>query len=346
VGDYSQALAVQTAGGRSKSDEQWQTLNKLYKQAQTLNAELRNVESSLSSGALTMSELQKESRHVFRRAGPQLANSNFQVIDKNMQQYPTLIYDGPFSDHVARKTPLGLEGSQTNSDQARDISLKFIARQPNTSYIANVAGKVDGKIPFHRVDITPRPAQNGERITLGVSSQGGKVVWMLSSRSPGAAKLTVREAGDIAGRFLEDRGFKNMESTYYETRDEVAVYNYAATQGGVILYPDQIKVTVALDNGQVTGFDATNYWMAHGKRNLSQPKLTVAQAREKLSSRLEDVTPGRLALIPKTVDSEVLTYEFQGRLDKDVFLVYIDALTGEEVRLLKVIKTNNGVLTM
>lgn len=346
VGDYSQTLAVQTADGKPKGDDQWQTLNKLYKQSQTLNVELKNVESSLSDGSLTMSELKRDSRYVFRKAGPQLANTNFQTIDRNMQQYPTLIYDGPFSDHIAKKAPLGLTGSQISSDQARNISLKFIERRPNTTYIANVVGKVNGQIPFYRVDITPRPVQNGEKITLAVSTQGGKVVWMLNSRSPGAARLTVREAGDIAGRYLEDRGFDNMESTYYETRDDTAVYNYAATQGEVILYPDQIKITVSLDNGQVTGFDASNYWMAHRKRNLPQPKLTVAQAGEKLSPRLEDVTPGRLALIPKSVNNEVLTYEFQGRLDKDVFLVYIDAVTGEEVSLLKVIKTNNGVLTM
>lgn len=346
LGAYSQSLAAQTAGGSSKNDDQWQTLNKLYKQAQTLNGELRNVESSLSSGTLTLSELKRDSRYVLRRAGPQLANSNFQVIDRNMQQYPTLIYDGPFSDHIARKTPVGLEGSQVSSDQARDISLKFIERRPNTTYIANVAGTVNGRLPVYRVDISPRPAQNGEKITMGVSSRGGKVVWMLNSRSPGTAALKVREAGDIAGRFLEDRGFKDMESTYYEVRDAVAVFNYAATQGKIILYPDQIKVTVSLDNGQVVGYDAANYWMAHRARTLPQPRLTAAEARAKLSPRLEDVTPGRLALIPKTVDNEVLAYEFQGRLDKDVFLVYIDALTGEEVKLLKVIKTNNGVLTM
>ncbi|KJS69527.1 MAG: hypothetical protein JL50_01630 [Peptococcaceae bacterium BICA1-7] len=346
VGAYSQSLATQTAGGASKSDDQWQTLNKLYKQAQTLNGELRDVEANLSSGNLTLSELRRDSRYVLRRAGPQLANSNFQVIDRNMQQFPTLIYDGPFSDHIVKKTPVGLEGAQVSGDQARDIALKFIGSRPDTTYIASVAGTVNGRIPVHRVDITPRPAQNGERISMGVSSRGGKVVWMLNSRSPGAAALSVREAGDIAGSFLEDRGFKEMESTYYEVRDNLAVYNYAATQGKVILYPDQIKVTVSLDNGQVVGFDAANYWMAHNERKLPQAKLSVTQAREKLSPKLEDVTPGRLALIPKTVDSEVLTYEFQGRLEKDVFLVYIDALTGEEVKLLKVIKTNSGVLTM
>ncbi|MFZ5632349.1 MAG: germination protein YpeB [Bacillota bacterium] len=346
VGAYAQSLAVQTAGGKPKTDEQWQTLQMLYKQAGQLNAELQRVEADIASGTLAMSELRRESRWVLRRQGPQLANGSFQVIDKDMQQFPTLIYDGPFSDHLDRRKPLGLEGPQVSGDQARNTSLSFIDQRPNVTYIANVVRKDNGRIPVYRVEVTPRPVRNGEKIALGVSQQGGRVIWMLNSRNVGGTGLTAREAGDRASRFLRDRGFKDMESTYYEIRNNVAIYNFAATQGGVILYPDQIKVSVALDDGQVVGFDATGYYMSHRLRKLPEPKLTAEQARKKLSPRLKEVSPGRLALIPRTVDQEVLTYEFQGRLDNDVFLVYIDAVTGEEEKVLRVIRTNNGVLTL
>lgn len=346
VGGYARSLSVQTAGGLPKTDDQWQTLQRLYRQARQLNTEMDRVEADLSSGRLMLSELQRESRSVLRRQGPRLANAGFQAMDSNMQQFPTLIYDGPFSDHLARKQPLGLAGPQVTADQARNKALSFIDQQPNVTYIANVARKDNGRIPVYRVEATPRPARDGETITLGVSQQGGQVVWMINSRNTGAPTITVRQGADNAARFLEDRGFKDMESTYYEVRDNTAIYNFAATQGGVILYPDQIKVSVALDNGQVMGFDATGYWMSHRARQLPEPRLTAARAREKLSPRLQDVTPGRLALIPRTVDQEVLTYEFQGRLDNDVYLVYIDAVTGEEEKVLRVIRQNNGVLTM
>lgn len=346
VGAYAQSLAAQTSGGKAKTDEQWNTLQKLYKQAGQLTGEMQRVEAGLSGGNLLLSELKRESRWALRRQGPQLANSNFQVMDRNMQQFPALIYDGPFSDHLTKKKPLGLEGPQAGADQARSTALAFIDQQPNVTYIANVVRKDNGRIPSYRVEITPRPVQNGEKITLGVSQQAGRVIWMINSRSIGGATVTVQQAGDKAARFLAERGFKDMESTYYEIRDNLAIYNFAATQGGVVLYPDLIKVSVALDNGQVMSVDAVNYWMSHHQRKLPDPALTVDQARKKLSPRLQAVSPGRLALIPKTVDQEILTYEFQGRLDNDVFLIYIDAVTGEEEQVLRVIKTNNGVLTM
>ncbi|MHB8918932.1 MAG: germination protein YpeB [Desulfocucumaceae bacterium] len=346
AGAFARGLAVQTSGGLPKTGEQWQTLQGLQKQARQLNVEMDRVEADLSSGRLSLSELRRDSRWVLRRQGPQLANTNFQAMDRNMQQFPTLIYDGPFSDHLMTRKPLGLEGPQVTPDQARNKALTFLDQQPNVTYIANVARKDQGRIPLYRVEVTPRPARNGETIAIGVSQQAGQVLWMINSRSIGSAAINVSQAEDRAASFLQDRGFRDMESTYYEIRNNMAIYNFAATQGGVILYPDQIKVSVALDNGQVMGVDAINYWMAHRARELPKPALTADQARKKLSPRLEDVTPGRLALIPKTVDQETLAYEFQGRLDSDVFLVYIDAVTGEEERVLRVIRTNNGVLTM
>lgn len=346
VGAYARILAAQTAGGLPKTDEQWRTLQSLHKQARQLNGEMQRVESDLSRGRLMLSELKRESGWLFRKQGPQLADNNIQAVDQSMQQFPTLIYDGPFSDHLDRRQPLGLTGPQVNADQARNKALTFIDQLPKVTYIANVASQDKGRIPVYRVEATPRPALNGEMISLGISRQGGQVIWMINSRNIGEAKVDVRQAGDKAARFLEERGFKEMESTYYEVRDNLATYNFAATQGGVILYPDLIKVSVALDNGQVTGFEASSYWMSHYLRQLPDPVLTADQARQRLSPRLSEVSPGRLALIPRTADREVLTYEFQGKFEDDVFLVYIDAVTGEEEKLLRVIRTNNGVLTL
>lgn len=346
VGAYSQSLSDQNSGGRPKTGEQWQTLQKLYGQARDLNAEMNRVRNELSSGRLALSEVKKESRSVLRKQGPPLANTNFQVMDRNMQQFPTLIYDGPFSDHLVRRQPLGLTGPPVTPDQARNKALAFIPQRPGVTYIANVARKDNGRIPVYRVEATTKPASGGEKITLGVSHQGGQVIWMINSRSIGAATIDVRRAGDVAARFLADRGFTDMESSYYETRGNLAIYNYAATQGGVILYPDLIKVSVAMDNGQVMGIDASNYWMSHRARNLPAPALSPQQARAKVSPRLQNVTPGRLALIPKTADREILAYEFQGNLDNDIFLVYINATTGEEENVIRVIRTNNGVLTL
>lgn len=346
VSDYSNTLAKQTMEGKPKSEEQWQTLKKLYSQAGDLNTDLAAVERRISDGTLTMGELASESRGLLKRKGPELANNDLQTLDKKMQRFPTLIYDGPFSDHLEKRKPLGITGPDVTSDQARTKALNFVDKRDNNDYVAGVVTNDRGSIPVYRVEISSRPVRNNEKMTVAVSRQGGNVIWTINSRDIGNATISAQEAVAVASKFLKSRGFNNMEPSYYEVQSNMAVCNFAATQDKVIIYPDLIKVSVALDNGQVTGFEAKNYWMSHRQRDMLEPSITLQEARSKLSSHLTDITPGRLAVIPLSTDTEALTYEFQGRLEQNVFLIYINAKTGREERVLRVVRTNKGVLTL
>jgi len=86
--------------------------------------------------------------------------------------------------------------------------------------------------------------------------------------------------------------------------------------------------------------------MTHYKRKLLPPRLTVTQARKKLSPRLQVRSKGRLVVIPTGPEREKLTYEFQGQLDKDTFLIYINALNGQEEKILRVVRNKEGILTL
>jgi len=114
---------------------------------------------------------------------------------------------------------------------------------------------------------------------------------------------------------------------------------------GVILYPDQIKVKVALDNGEIVGWDATPYYMAHHHRDLPSPRITPEQAKAKIPSPLE-VLGVQLALIPLPGGIEKLAYEVHTKMDDIHYLNYIDALTGEEEKVLQIIDVPGGRLTM
>ena len=113
-----------------------------------------------------------------------------------------------------------------------------------------------------------------------------------------------------------------------------------------MIYPDQAKVKVALDNGEVIGVDARQYLTHHRVRGLPAPKITEQQARAQLRPDLA-VTRAQLALIPDLAGTgERLTYEFQGKLGEDVYLVYINAETGAEEQILQLIQTDGGTFTL
>ena len=50
--------------------------------------------------------------------------------------------------------------------------------------------------------------------------------------------------------------------------ENVITVNYAYEQDGVIVYPDLIKVKMALDNGEVLGIETTGYLNSHTEREL------------------------------------------------------------------------------
>lgn len=348
LGDYARMLAEQTAGGRPVTPEQWNTLNRLYEQASVLNRELGKIHSEVADGSYNFYELAASGQRRLGRQGRELAGAGFQTIDKEMQGYPTLIYDGPFSDHLERGKARGVTGDKISTSRARSVALRYYDRKGAQNVIAQVTGEVEGNIPAYRVEIVQRRGGTvvGDPTVADVSKQGGHLIWMLTPRRVTSTRLDLEQGRSRAEDYLKKHGYDNMRLSYHQRNDNTVTFNYVLMQNGVIIYPDLIKVTVALDNGQVVGMDARGYLMSHRQRRLPEPKLTEQEARALVSDRLSLQGQGRLVLIPLEVDKEKLTWEFKGEMRGDTYLVYINALDGKEEKVLRLINSGNGTLTM
>lgn len=343
-GDFARVMAREINNGETLSEEEYKTLDTLYRQAEQLNKELHDMEIKVADGQLTVSELTKAAREELRKGKPTAAATNFESINKDMQGYPTLIYDGPFSDHMDRMEPAALGDKPTSADEARNIMREFVDIKGDKSYRAQVTGRVKERINGYQVELLPQKGEEG-RISGSVSDKGGKVVWYLDSRTIGAPRLTTEQAKAKAEQYLADRGFKNMVNIYHQVQEGVVVFNFIPQEKGIIIYPDQIKINVAMDNGQVVGFDSRGYLMAHKERNLPTPKITADQAKEKVNPRMEVINT-RLTVIPADDGKERLSYEVKGQLNGEQFLVYVNAMTGKTDQVLKLIQVPNGTLTM
>ena len=111
------------------------------------------------------------------------------------------------------------------------------------------------------------------------------------------------------------------------------------------MYPDLIKVKIALDNGEVLGIEATNYLNSHNEnRNLKTPKITKEQALELVNPKLEIISTD-MAIIPTEWNTEIQCWEIKGKTSENDFIVYINVETGEEEDILMIIDTPNGTLT-
>ncbi len=344
TGDYAYTISRDIMDQQKLSEEHWNTLRRLYQQAADLNKELTAIQENLVDGKLTLSELRAGGKNQLDKE--QSGEGSFESVNRSMQTYPTLIYDGPFSDHLAKREPQGLKGGNITSEQARDIAMKFVDKEGD-NYTARVVGKNKGRIKAYTVELLPRNNQdaNKARYTCDVSIKGGQVVWYLGNREIGKAKLTVDQAIDKAQAFLKEKGFKNMTHTYYSKHGNLLTVQFVAKENDIYIYPDQIKCAVALDDGRVLAFEATQYLMANKKRDIPQPKISQEEAKKKVNEHME-IQSVRLAVIPLANYEEVLAWEFTGQIEGNTHLIYINAETGKKEKVLMLVDTPNGKLIM
>lgn len=314
--DYAQTLAAAAAEGRTLSETDVRQLSQLMQKSGELRRHLENGEGFAYDAP---SEEQKLSGI----------------------EYPSLLYDGPFSDGVRQGAPRGLSGEEITSEQAVEAGRAFLGAAR-----AQRAADMKGPIPCWGVSAEA----NGVTITLQVTRQGGKILWMAPETAGFETKLGMEACVARAREFLESHGFGEMEPSFTQQYDGLAVISFAAVQDGVTLYPDLVKAQVRMDTGEVVGLEANNYWMNHTERENLAPQVDEQQALRAVSGRLT-VTGSRLCVIPVDdgLDSgktEKLCWEFAGEWNGSRYFVYIDAETGEEEKVLKVVAGNGGTLTI
>ena len=165
------------------------------------------------------------------------------------------------------------------------------------------------------------------------------------NRDVNVENLSYEEAAQKGKEYLDSHGYSSMQQTYYLSQEGMLTINYAYKQDDVIVYPDLIKVKVALDNGEVLGVESTGYLNSHRTRDLATPQITIEEAKQNLNPDLEILSEGK-AIIPTEWNTEIECYEFKGRVQDTDFLVYINVENGNEEDVLVIVNTPNGTLTI
>jgi spore germination protein len=343
VGDYAQTINYKSVKGGTLGAEEAKTLEGLRKFAIELEKNLNALQGELSSGNLKWENLGGDGAKLFNKASAEMPKT-LSKIDNSFQEMPTLIYDGPFSEHMSKQKALGLTGTKISDNQAIESLAKLFGND-NIRNVTKLADNKNGVIDTYNMRFELRGKQDYSVAEADVSVIGGKVVWFLYNRDVGDKKIEIDKAKEIGKQFLEKSGFKNMRDTYYTEHQGVATINYAYSDNGVTIYPDLVKVKVALDNGEVVGFESKGYLMSHRDRDIPKPAISEAEALQKVA-RKDDIKSSGLAIIPTDFGTELFVYEFKGKLNDQDFLVYINAMTGEEEDVLLIINSDEGVLTM
>ena len=326
--------------GKDLSEEELKNLEELHNYSIELKNVLNQLATDLEQGSITWKDLKSNGKEEFAQA----VSSNLDVfssLEEDFHEYSGLIYDGAFSEHLTSTEPKGLTGNDISEEDAKN-KINEIYGSENIKEISNLGINENSELPSYNFSLKN---QKDENITIAITKKGGHIVYINCNRDVGEEKINYDDANKKGLEFLNKLGINNMKETYYLNENGIITINYAYVQENVVMYPDLIKVKIALDNGEILGIETKGYLNNHTERKISKNIISIDDAKKKLNKNLSIQSEG-LAIIPTEYKTEILCYEFKGKIKDNEFLIYINAETGEEEDILIVYNTPNGVLTM
>lgn len=338
VSDFSYTLMKQNISDIKLTEEEYEKLKHIYEDSIKLSSKMSDIYDDLNAGRIKWDELEKIGNE--KLPDNDISNS-ISEVGKTFQNYEGLIYDGAFSDHLLSSEPKFLSKKEISEDDAKKYIEEVILNDEKIDKI-EFKGESNGKIELYNFDVT---LDSKQKRTISITKNDCKLYLMIGDKNVKEQNISVDEAKKRGMEFLNKLGIDNMIETYYQKTENMIVINYAATQDGVILYPDLIKVKISLDDGKIYGVEAAGYIFNHTTRNNLKPSISQEKAKSILNSSIKIISSD-MALIPTESNSEILTYEFKGKIDNREFLIYINADNAREEKVLLVIDNKNGVLTM
>ena len=336
LSDFSYSLMRNILNGNEISEYK-ENIDSLYIKISELSDVVENIYTDLTASNIKWDELEKVGDEKIKESTAQEELSSVNYIGKTFTEYEGIIYDGAFSNHILTAKPEFLNGNILSSDEAKNL----VKEELNIESI-EFKSEQEGRLPLYVFETKLSGFDTLK--TLYVTKEDGKVYQMISDRKSTIENISIDEAEKKATEYINNLGINNIVPTYYLKSENMVTISFAATQDDVIIYSDLIKVKVALDNGEIMTYEANGYIYNHKERNINASK-TIDEAREVLYKDLT-IENERLCIIPTDSKDEVLVYEFEGIIDENRFLVYVNANTLVEEKIYILLETEGGTLAM
>ena len=329
VGDYTLYLSKKVIKGENLSGDERENLRLMSQTAASLSGSVGIVRSEYDKSGAWHGEL---SGGMEQSVSTSFGDSILELEDL-LNDYPSLVYDGPFSDHM-------LGGKSDLLDNSKEISADE-ARIKAAAVLKTAAEKLnleesDGKLPAY--------VFSSDNSVVSISKKGGYIIYLRKYEPSVVGNIDYETAVKYAEEYLA--GFATgFIPTYYFADEGVCTVNFAYKDGATVCYPDLVKVGVSLESGNVVLVEAAGYISNHHTRSIPTPKYTSEQARAVLSDSLT-VNSVRRAMIPTDGKDEKHCYEFEcSGLDGEELLVYINVMNLEEEKILILLRQDGGTLT-
>lgn len=321
---YTSTLEEKVAKGEDLSSDDLATLEELHMALMSMKENLNRISMNMRNGysILSASNEMNGDLNTF--------SIDFSQIKSNDVEYPTMIYDGPFSDSVVNKKIVGLKGEELSKEDV-EVKVKEVFKD---LLKCQYTGDANGNFDTYNFKVETSDMQS---LFVQATKIGGHILTVSGQNESDQKTVDMKNGEKIALEFAKSNGIENAEVVWQEELNNQAYFNIAPKQDGVILYPDLVKVKVDLEYGNVIGYDAISYWTNHKTRDLA----SAGEVSVSIPSGFT-VKTKRLVLAPLDYNREVLCYEYQCEKDGVTYYFYFNAQTGNEENILKVLQTQDS----
>ncbi|QGQ46716.1 germination protein YpeB [Metabacillus sediminilitoris] len=331
ISDFSYRTAVRDLEKEPLSDDEYKTLEQMYTKSEEIQNELRNVQHLAIENNLRWMDVELALASGQKQADNTIIDG-FKTVEENVEGYSEADFGTSFmsNEKEINKGFKELEGKEINEAEAKKIAKTFVS---NGVSDVKVAKNGEGsKFEFYSVSMHDK--KNNVDVNMDLTQKGGHPIFLVQNREVKKQSISLNEASNSARKFLEKHGFKDLDLFESDQYDNIGVFSFVSINEGVRIYPDAIKMKVALDDGKVIGFSARDYLAAHKKREIEKPKISKEAAAKMLNPSLA-VQEDRLAIIVDEFGEEVLCFEFLGTINKDTYRIFINAENGNEEKIEK-----------
>ncbi|MEG2405735.1 MAG: germination protein YpeB [Clostridiales bacterium] len=342
MGNFSFALHNKAADNKEITPEEINSLISLNKEVEKLSVSLHSLANN-SENPFSQAAVKAGAKQIAKNKLSQsgAAYTTLSSISTDLEEVPSLTYDGPFSDELENVGTLKLEGEIVEWHTALDAAKTLLGSE----YVYKAYGKSseNAGITVYSVSVANKKGVNIGY--LDISRSGGFPVQYTANEPRGNEKITINQGISLAEEFIKKTCYKNMVSSYYIVEDNILTLNFLYNENNVSVYPDMIKVSVDLTNKKIAGFDCKTYLKNHKERDYKEMIISPEEARSKLGANIETFSE-QIVIIPLKSGKEALCYEYKIKENNHEYLIYINATTGREENILTLVTTDKGTLTL
>ncbi|WAA13778.1 germination protein YpeB [Fervidibacillus halotolerans] len=329
IGEFSYRAAVRDLEKSPLSDEEYETLKSLYEQSKEIQDELRKVQHAVLSNQLRWMDVEMALATEEENVDNTIIDG-FKTVEKKVEGYSEGDLGTIFTGMNKKEEGFqNLPGKEISKEEALEIAKKYTTNIKDPETKVTESGK-GSDYEFYSVSI--RDGKN--EIDMDITKKGGYPIWVMNHREVKEQKISLNEAGNRALAFLKERKFENMKMFESYQYDHVGVFTFVTSINNVRIYPEAVKIKVALDDGTIIGFSAEEYLATHNERSIPDPVITEEEAKEQVNPNVK-IMESRLAIINNELNEEVLCYEFLGTLGNDTYRIFINALNQREEKIEK-----------